>query len=96
MVSLFYSHSLLYIDGSFYSQSYAMTCVIITCMMYVVTQASWQNWGPWSVTKVPLCGAGQRSRQRTCTNTTALYCEVNCNVGSNQSDYQCCVGRFEE
>ena len=43
---------------------------------------------------MPMCGTGQRSRQRVCTNTSLVQCEINCTLGSTDIDNQCCVGMF--
>ena len=41
-----------------------------------------------------MCGAGQRSRQRVCTNTSLIHCGMTCTLGSTDIDNQCCVGMF--
>ena len=61
-------------------------------MLYIVAQTSWGDWGAWDSTQVQMCKTGQRSRQRMCINTTVVYCEIDCNLGSIDVDYQCCVG----
>ena len=63
------------------------------CLIYyLVAQTSWGMWGLWSLMEVPMCGAGVRSRQRVCTNTTLVYCDIDCTFGTNDTDNQCCVG----
>lgn len=37
-----------------------------------------------------MCEAGQRTRQRICTNTTLESCEIDCTVNSVDSDNECC------
>ena len=60
----------------------------------IVAQTSWGDWGAWNSTRVPMCGTGQRSRQRTCINTTAVFCEIDCTLGRTNVGYQCFMGMF--
>jgi len=38
-----------------------------------------------------MCAVGQRTRQRMCTNTSLASCEIDCSLGSVESDNECCT-----